>query len=46
MMKKLEENTFSYDYEHIQVEGGHAAFTKQYDVIFPFLSKILGTEAF
>ncbi|MEM9832057.1 MAG: acyl-CoA thioester hydrolase/BAAT C-terminal domain-containing protein [Bacteroidota bacterium] len=41
MIERLEENRFQYHYQHVELEGGHAAFTKNYGVILDFLSKQL-----
>lgn len=37
MMASLTQNKFKYPYEHIAIEGGHAAPLKYFDLIFKFL---------
>jgi len=41
MIERLEKNNFQHFYQHVELEGGHAAFTKNYEVILGFLNKQL-----
>lgn len=42
IIERLRSNYFSHPYEHISLEGGHAAPAKHLDEVFEFLQKHLG----
>lgn len=44
MIERLEKNNFQHLYQHVELEGSHAAFTKNYEVILSFLNKHLPVE--
>lgn len=39
MMERLEGNNFQHFYEHIELNGGHAEFTRNYGMILEFLKQ-------
>lgn len=39
MTDRLERNNFQHFYQHIELKGGHAEFTRNYGVILEFLNK-------
>ncbi|MCB0670204.1 MAG: hypothetical protein KDC80_30465, partial [Saprospiraceae bacterium] len=41
MVKRLEENNFQHFYEHIELNGGHAEFTRNFGPILEFLKQHL-----
>ncbi|MEM9673744.1 MAG: acyl-CoA thioester hydrolase/BAAT C-terminal domain-containing protein [Cyclobacteriaceae bacterium] len=44
MIERLEKNNFKHPYQHVELEGSHAAFTKNYGVILGFLNKHLPVD--
>ena len=38
MMQRLKEKKFAYAYQHVAIEGGHAAPLKHFDVVEAFLN--------
>ena len=44
IMARLKEKKFTYHYEHVAIDGGHAEPLKHFDLVFTFLKKYFPTK--